>query len=183
MNNREAFMMGLANHGKEMMVFDWDKAARLIKERKPECASAGLRNDWEWTGGTIYEDGQPVMDDYTYLSSTWAVPELNMDGEIVECFRMEHEVPEWNSDTKWPKSALDILNANKDGCLNYLGDACKNIRKRECPDIVFSRTDYIRSMSDEQMARELIDMIYDLCENGVPSYDFVLKWLKGSMEE
>lgn len=93
------------------MVFDWDRAARLIRERKPERASAGLRSDWEYTGGTIYEDGKPVMDDYTYLASTWAVPELDMDGDIVECFRMEHEVPGWNSKTKWPKSALDILNA------------------------------------------------------------------------
>ena len=33
----------------------------------------------------------------------------NMDGDIIECFRMEHEVPEWNSDTKWPQSALDIM--------------------------------------------------------------------------
>lgn len=93
------------------MVFDWNKAARLIRERKPECASAGLRDDWEWTGGIIYKDGEPVMDDYTYLSSTWAVPELNMDGDIVECFRMEYEAPGWNSDTKWPQSALNILNA------------------------------------------------------------------------
>lgn len=109
MDNWTAFAMGMANRGKEMMVFDWDKAAELIKERKPECASAGLRDDWEYTGGTIYENGEPVMDSYTYLSSTWAVPELNMDGDIIECFRMEHEVPEWNSDTKWPQSALDIM--------------------------------------------------------------------------
>lgn len=113
MNNRMAFLKGMVNRGKEMMVFDWDKAARLIKERKPECASAGLRDDWEYTGGTIYEDGKPVMDNYTYLSSTWAVPELSMDGDIVECFRMEHEVPGWGSDTKWPQSALNILSAKK----------------------------------------------------------------------
>lgn len=109
MNTWVAFMMGQANHGKEKMIFDWDKAARLIRERKPECASAGLRGDWEWTGGTIYEDGRPVKDDYTFLASTWAVPELNMDGDIMECFRMKHEVPGWDSKTKWPKSALDIL--------------------------------------------------------------------------
>ena len=53
------------------------------------------------------------MDDYTYLASTWAVPELDMDGDIVECFRMGHEVPGWNSKTKWPKSALDILSAEE----------------------------------------------------------------------
>lgn len=113
MNTVMAFAMSQANQGKELMVFDWDKAARLIKERKPKCASAGLRDDWEWTGGTIYKDGKPVMGDYTYLVSTWAVPELNMDGAIVECFRMKHEVPGWGSKTKWPKSALDILNAKK----------------------------------------------------------------------
>ena len=113
MDNWTAFMMGMTNQGKEMMVFDWDKAATLIKERKPERASAGLKDDREWTGGTIYKDGEPVMDDYTYLSSTWAVPELNMDGDIIECFRMEHEVPKWSAQTKWPQSALDILNIKK----------------------------------------------------------------------
>ena len=52
-----------------------------------------------------------------------------------------------------------------------------------CPEQKLSNADHIRVMSDEEMARELIDIVYDLCENGVPSYDFVLKWLKGSMEE
>ena len=109
MNTWAAFAMGEANRGKELMVFDWDRAARLIRERKPECASAGLRSDWEYTGGTIYEDGKPVMDDYTYLASTWAVPELDMDGEIVECYCMQHEAPRWDANTKWPYSALAIL--------------------------------------------------------------------------
>lgn len=95
-----------------MMIFDWDKAAKLIRERKPQRASAGLRGDWEYTGGIIFEDGKPVMDYYTYLASTWATPELIMDGDIVECYRMNHEVPGWNHATKWPKSALDILNAD-----------------------------------------------------------------------
>ena len=64
------------------------------------------------------EDGKPVMDDYTFLASTWAVPELDIDGDIVECFRMEHEVPGWGSDTKWPKSALDILSSEEMEMLN-----------------------------------------------------------------
>lgn len=38
MNTWVAFAMGEANREKELMVFDWDKAARLIRERKPECA-------------------------------------------------------------------------------------------------------------------------------------------------
>ena len=112
MNTLDAFAMGEANRDKELMVFDWDKAARLIKERNPEYASAGLRSDWEYTGGTIYENGNPVMDDYTFLASTWAVPELDLDGDVVACYRMKHEVPEWGSTTKWPQSALDILSGN-----------------------------------------------------------------------
>lgn len=128
MNTWAAFAMGEANRGKERMVFDWDKAAKLIRERKPEWASAGLRSDWEYTGGTIYEDGKPVKSKYTYLASTWAVPELDMDGDIVECYRMESEVPGWNEDTSWPASALAILAAQgvKEALAMYLerfGDA------------------------------------------------------------
>lgn len=90
------------------MVFDWDKAARIIRERKPKIASAGLHDDWEWTGGTIFENGKPV-EEYTFLASTWATPEIAIDGEIIDCFIMKHET-KWNEGTKWPKSALDILN-------------------------------------------------------------------------
>jgi hypothetical protein len=70
MDSWSAFAKGEANRGKELMVFDWVKAAKLIKERKPIIASAGLCSDWEWTGGTIYENGKPVKkeDTYTYLA-------------------------------------------------------------------------------------------------------------------
>lgn len=105
-----AFMMGEMNRNKEQKVFDWDKAANLIKQHRPEIASAGLSGDWEYTGGTIYEDGQPDMESYTFLASTWATPELDLDGEIYDCYKMQSEVPEWSSDTKWPESALQILN-------------------------------------------------------------------------
>ena len=108
MNTLDAFMMGEANRGKEMMVFDWDKAARLIAQRKPRIAMAGLRGDWEFTGGVIYEDGVLVTKDYTFLASSWAVPEIDMDGETVECYKMEAETPKWDAYTKWPKSAVEI---------------------------------------------------------------------------
>ena len=104
-----AFAFGEANRGRETMVFDWKKAAEIIRERKPKVVSAGLRDDWEWTGGIIYEDGKPVKDSYTYLESTWAVPEMEIDGEIVECYIMGNET-KWDAYTKWPKKALDILN-------------------------------------------------------------------------
>lgn len=114
MDTITAFAMGEANRHKEQMVFDWDKAAKLIRERKPKCADAALRDDWECTGGTIFEDGEPVFNKNTYLASTWAVPELDMDGEVVPCYRMQHEVPRWHHDTMWPSSALAILEGDGD---------------------------------------------------------------------
>ncbi len=109
MDTFRAFMMDEVNRGSELMVFDWDKAARIIKERRPKIASAGLRSDWEWTGGVIYKDGKPVKDSYTFLASTWAVPELDIDGDIIECYIMKSNAEGWDSGTKWPESALYIL--------------------------------------------------------------------------
>lgn len=113
MDSLKAFAIGRATRGKEPMVFDWDKAARIIRERGAQSASAGLRDDWEWTGGVILSGGKPYTEDYTYLASTWAVPELEVDGKIIDCYRMKSEVPEWDCATKWPASALAILNAEK----------------------------------------------------------------------
>ena len=109
MNLTQAFMNGQASRGNELMVFDWNKAARLIKERHPKKVAAGLKDDWGWTGGKIYDSGTPIKSEYTYLSSTWAVPEIDIDGEIKECYVMQHEAPRWHAGTKWPKSALEIL--------------------------------------------------------------------------
>ena len=101
--------MGEQNRGKEEMVFDWDKAARLIKERGATNASAGLRSDWEWTGGEILRYGKPHAASYTYLASTWATPELEIEGKVFSCYKMKSEVPDWNAETKWPESSLNIL--------------------------------------------------------------------------
>jgi hypothetical protein len=112
MDTMIAFAMGEANRGKELKVFDWEKAARLIRERSPKSVWAGLAGDWGWTGGQIYSDGKPVPkeDTYTYLSSTWATPEIDIDGEVMDCFKMQSETPGWDSGTYWPKEALNILN-------------------------------------------------------------------------
>jgi hypothetical protein len=113
MDTMTAFAMGEANRGKELMVFDWDKAAQMIKDSGFKDAVAGLAGDWEWTGGYIFENKKPNMEDYTYLSSTWATPEISVDGNVCDCFKMQSEVPVWGSDTKWPQSALNILNSQK----------------------------------------------------------------------
>jgi len=111
-----AFTMGRANRGKELMVFDWEKAARIIKERGAKEASAGLRGDWNWTGGDIMKNGKPVPreDTYTYLASTWAVPELEIDGELIPCYKMQSKTPKWDSSTYWPDEAIKILTESKE---------------------------------------------------------------------
>jgi len=113
MHSMVAFAMGQANQGEELMVFDWEKAARLILDGTPEAAAAGLAGDWSYTGGDIWRDGKPVAvdDTDTYLSSTWAKPELEMDGIRQDCYRMESETPGWGSNTYWPEEALAILRA------------------------------------------------------------------------
>lgn len=113
MDSMQAFAMGDANRGKELKVFDWDKAAQLIKDAGAKHASAGLSGDWEWTGGDIFADGKPVNQEDTsvYLASTWASPQLRLDGDTMSCFKMESETDEWDSDTFWPDSALEILGA------------------------------------------------------------------------
>lgn len=110
MDSLAAFARGLANRGRPLMVFDWDKAAQLIRERKACHASAGLSGDWGATGGDILRDGKPYSDDYIYLASTWATPELEIDDWRVDCYRMQSDTPGWNEKTSWPQSALDILN-------------------------------------------------------------------------
>lgn len=109
MDTISATMMGQAYRGRERMVFDWLKAAQIIAERNPAEANAGLSSDMEWTGGTIWRDGLPVRNDYTYLASTWATPVIEIDGEEIPCYRMASEVPQWDEDTKWPEEALAAL--------------------------------------------------------------------------
>jgi hypothetical protein len=118
MDTLTVFAMGEANRGNKMKVFDWNKAAQIIKDRHASHASAGLSGDWEYTGGSILEDGKPVDKDetYVYLASTWATPELEIDYDTVDCFVMEDDVPPaWTdggddfASVYWPKSALDIL--------------------------------------------------------------------------
>ncbi len=108
MDTMVAFAMGEASRGKELMVFDWDKAATMILKQGASDASAGLASDWEFTGGTILEGGA-ISDDYTFLASTWATPQLEINGIFYPCYRMQSEVPEWGSDTRWPDSAKEIL--------------------------------------------------------------------------
>lgn len=102
--------------GKPQMAFDWDKAAEIIKERLKEhpdlIAEAGLQDDWNYTGGVIFEDGKPTDENYTYLESNWAKPTLilSWDGEEQEEIVLETEANErFHSKSKWDDISLEIL--------------------------------------------------------------------------
>ncbi|TAK10608.1 MAG: hypothetical protein EPO32_14860 [Anaerolineae bacterium] len=114
MDTLSAAARGMAAQGQTHRVFDWDEAARRIVASNPREAGAGLSEDWEYTGGTIYRDGAPVPADYTYvyLSSNWAAPQLQIDGDIEECWiwdKPESNPHKWDAHTYWPDSALAIL--------------------------------------------------------------------------
>lgn len=111
MDSMVAFARGEAARaaGARQRVFDWDRAAQRIKDTAPGEAGAGLSQDWEWTGGCIYKDGAPYTDDYLYLSSNWATPELDIDGIVEDCWVYADETDGWDAGTVWPESALRIL--------------------------------------------------------------------------
>lgn len=113
MDTMTAMLRARANAGHELKVFDWLKAAQLIREQKPKEAGAGLAGDWEYTGGPIYRNGAPVpkKDTYVYLASNHATPLIELDGEAVECFKIQSQTPGWGSGTYWPEEALAVLNA------------------------------------------------------------------------
>lgn len=106
-----AFELGQANRYNELNVFDWDKAAEIIKETGAKNASAGLSSDLEWTEDDILTDGKPTNkdDSHPYLASTWAIPVLIIDGEEITCFLEQGETDGWDADTFWPESAIKIL--------------------------------------------------------------------------
>lgn len=81
-------------------------------------------------------------------------------------------------------------------CLNYLGEACKRARKRECPDVVFTNADLIRAMSDEELAKMIYETQKDVCILFAEKLDFpkeefnfsddapdLLNWLRQPAEE
>lgn len=106
--------------GDKYRVFDWDKAAQLIRDCKPKSADAGLAGDWSATSGTIYRHGAPLTGDsadFMHLASIWATPVLLLDGREIECWCYEDDAPPgWDCDTIWPESALTILRSKDTGC-------------------------------------------------------------------
>lgn len=104
----EGMLVGANKPQGRFRVFDWNKAAEIIRDKQPKSAEAGLTGDWDWTGGVIYRDGKPVSDEYTFLGSTWAEPKLIVDEEDIPCWVYADEC-DFDENTKWPESALNKL--------------------------------------------------------------------------
>ena len=62
------------------------------------------------------------------------------------------------------------------GC-NYLSTACSPLRKRTCPDVVANNAEAFAAMDANTLAVELLSMVYELFEEGVPSQEEVRDWL------
>ena len=104
-------MFKFAKKAEDPMVFDWDKAARMIKRRKTMFAYAGLDGDWKDTHGIIWNIAKGIIDNsQMFLASTWAKPSIELGSKIYPCFRMKSETPGWDELTVWPDSARAIIN-------------------------------------------------------------------------
>lgn len=67
-------------------------------------------------------------------------------------------------------------------CLDYLEGACEAARKEYCPDVEPSRFEKIQALELDELAHYIVDMIVDLCEDGLPSLGYVIDWLKQPAE-
>lgn len=77
-------------------------------------------------------------------------------------------------------------------CMICRNTACQNHGKNitlfgdswQCDYIPTStNADRIRAMSDEELATELLPLFEELCEDGIPSTDYMRFWLKQPAEE
>lgn len=72
------------------------------------------------------------------------------------------------------------------------GDCCNCVsqqymckcKPKICGSIVpITNADRIRAMSDEEMETELLPLFEELCEDGIPSTDYMRFWLQQPAEE
>lgn len=110
----EGFTTTRGKNNNPQKAFDWAKAAKIIKihliNHPDLIAEAGLQGDWDFTGGIIFKNGKPTVDDYTYLSSNWARPTLILSWDGEEQFEEEcWEQEKYNESSKWDEESLSIL--------------------------------------------------------------------------
>lgn len=90
--------------GPKIMIFDWEKAAKIITQKNIMNAEAFIRNDEISTCGKIIDEGHLVADHDAILESYHDKPTLrNMDtGDEWECYT-------YRSTTNWTAQAILTL--------------------------------------------------------------------------
>lgn len=71
----------------DMNTLDWKALKAFVAKRKPVEVSAGILNDWFWTGATVYEKGKWVRNHRAYVTSYWATPGFKAtlkNGDVIE---------------------------------------------------------------------------------------------------
>ena len=96
-----------------MNTLDWVKLEKFIEERDPVEVSAGLLEDWFWTGATVYENGVWQDRDRPYVTSYWATPGFkatlkNGDNVEVVASRLQTEDEKKADDKKRQKLCKDM---------------------------------------------------------------------------
>lgn len=70
---------------------------------------------------------------------------------------------------------------------NYKPSTCEPKCNRMCDGESdfepMTNADRIRSMSDSEMARDLLPMIEEVCEDGVPCEEWFLEWLQSEVKD
>lgn len=80
-----------------MNTLDWKKLEAFIAERKPVEVSAGILNDWFWTGATVYEKGEWQDKSRAWVTSDWATPGFKAtmeNGDVIEVVASVEETEE-----------------------------------------------------------------------------------------
>ena len=71
----------------KVKLLDWERLKKICEEHPNSTIEAGLMEDWDYTSGTVFEDGKRIEPDYIYALSRWATPICLIDyKEEIECW-------------------------------------------------------------------------------------------------
>lgn len=69
------------------------------------------------------------------------------------------------------------------GChLRHLGPFCKSERQHWCPEVKPNRAELLSNMTLDEMATDLMPLMMDLMQDGVPSPEYMKEWLLNEPE-
>jgi hypothetical protein len=101
------------NTMRDIYIFDWNKAARILRERKPSMATAYIGGMREHTEVSIWVNHGPLLGCNAFLLShdiCGYQPRLDCGADYAtDCAIKINDTDDWGPDTWWPESAIDIL--------------------------------------------------------------------------